>query len=78
MAWIGAARGGAAGAAVGQSSWGPTGFAVLPSQAEAETVLAAARADAAVDPALELRIVRPLNRGARVEESAPAAASRPR
>jgi hypothetical protein len=51
---------------------------VLPPQAEAVALRAAARAAAAVDPAVELRIERPLNRGALVEESAPAAASRPR
>ena len=64
MAWIGAARGGAAGAEVGQSSWGPTGFAVLPSQAEAEAVERAARAAGVVDPALRLHIVAPRSGGA--------------
>jgi beta-ribofuranosylaminobenzene 5'-phosphate synthase len=73
MGWIGAARGGPAGAAIGQSSWGPTGFAVLPSQAEAEAVVAAARAAGALDASLDVRIVRALNRGAVIEER-PAAA----
>ena len=68
MAWIGSARGGPAGAAIGQSSWGPTGFAVLPSQAEAEAVVAAARAAGALEATLDVRIVRALNRGALIEQ----------
>ena len=51
-------------AGVGQSSWGPTGFAVLPSQAEAESVERAARAAGVVDPALHLHIVAPRSGGA--------------
>jgi beta-ribofuranosylaminobenzene 5'-phosphate synthase len=54
------------GAAVGQSSWGPTGFAILPSQAEAEAVVAAARAAGVVAPSLDLRIVSARNGGATV------------
>ena len=76
MAWIGAARGGPAGAAIGQSSWGPTGFAVLPSQAEAEAVVAAARAAGALEASLDVRIVRALNCGAAVEERTAAASAR--
>lgn len=76
MAWIGAARGGPAGAAIGQSSWGPTGFAVLPSQAEAAAVVAAARAAGALEASLDVRIVRALNRGAAVEERTAAASAR--
>ena len=75
MAWIVATHGGA-GAAIGQSSWGPTGFAVLPSQAEAEAVVAAARAAGALDATLDVRIVRALNRGAVVEERMAAASAR--
>jgi beta-ribofuranosylaminobenzene 5'-phosphate synthase len=78
MAWIGATRGGPAGAAIGQSSWGPTGFAVLPSQAEAEAVIAAARAAGALDASLDVRIVRALNRGAVIEETRAAAGAEPR
>jgi beta-ribofuranosylaminobenzene 5'-phosphate synthase len=54
------------GAAVGQSSWGPTGFAILPSQAEAEAVVVAARAAGVVAPSLALRIVSGRNTGASV------------
>jgi beta-ribofuranosylaminobenzene 5'-phosphate synthase len=52
------------GAAVGQSSWGPTGFAILPSAADAEAAVAAARAAALIDPALELHVVQGRNTGA--------------
>jgi beta-RFAP synthase len=72
MAWIGAARGGPAGAAIGQSSWGPTGFAILPSQDEAETLLASARAAGILDASLVVRIVRASNRGAVIDDSADA------
>jgi len=51
-------------AATGQSSWGPTGFAILPSQASAEAAVAAARAAGAIDAALDLRIVSASRRGA--------------
>ena len=51
-------------AGVGQSSWGPTGFAVLPSADAAEAIVAAACASAIVDPALSLHIVRGRNHGA--------------
>ncbi len=54
----------AARAAIGQSSWGPTGFAILPSQSSAEALLLAARAAGVVDPALDVRIVAARNRGA--------------
>jgi beta-RFAP synthase len=52
------------GAAAGQSSWGPTGFAILPSQTSAEAAVAAARAAGAIDAALDLRIVTASRRGA--------------
>lgn len=51
-------------AACGQSSWGPTGFAILPSAEAAASVLAAAQDAGVVDPALLLRIVTPRQRGA--------------
>jgi beta-ribofuranosylaminobenzene 5'-phosphate synthase len=54
----------AARAAIGQSSWGPTGFAILPSQASAEALLLAARAAGVIDPALDVRIVAARNHGA--------------
>lgn len=69
--WIGAATI----AGTGQSSWGPTGFALLPSRDEAESVVAAAHAAGVVDPALSIRIVRGRNRGAQITElPAPAGA----
>jgi beta-ribofuranosylaminobenzene 5'-phosphate synthase len=70
--WIGeASRGRAAGdadaphgAAVGQSSWGPTAFAILPSSAAAESAVAAARAAGLLRPGLSVDIVRARNHGA--------------
>lgn len=56
------------GAGIGQSSWGPTGFALLPSAARAQQLLDAARAAGVIDPSLTLQIAEPLNRGARVIE----------
>lgn len=53
-------------AGIGQSSWGPTGFAILPSAAAAEAALAAALAAGAVDPALRVVIVEGRNRGASI------------
>ncbi len=50
--------------ATGQSSWGPTGFAILPTAAAAEAVLAAARAAGVLDSALDLRVVRARSQGA--------------
>ena len=57
------------GAAIGQSSWGPTGFAILPSQAQAEAVLEAARAANAVAAGLTLNIVAGRNGGATLIDS---------
>lgn len=51
-------------AGIGQSSWGPTGFAFLPSAAAAETVVAAAHAAGVVAPELRLQVVRGNNQGA--------------
>lgn len=59
-------------AAIGQSSWGPTGFAILRSRAVAERVLAAARAAGVLDPALRVVLTTANNRGARVGLGAPA------
>lgn len=56
-------------AATGQSSWGPTGFAILPSQAEAERRLAAARAAGLADAPLQTAIVAARNAGASVSSS---------
>lgn len=60
--WIGGAQ--EHGAATGQSSWGPTGFAIVASQGQAEAVVAAARAADVADPALVVRIVGARNHGA--------------
>lgn len=62
MDWVGAQTA----AATGQSSWGPTGFAILPSAEVADEVLAAARAAGIVEPALRLQIVAPRLHGASV------------
>ncbi len=53
-------------AGIGQSSWGPTGFAILPSQGEAEALLAEARASRVLDPGLRVVIVRGRNCGAEI------------
>ena len=63
MDWIGAS---AHSAAIGQSSWGPTGFAIVESQARAEALEHAVRAAALIEPGLVLRTVAPRNRGAEV------------
>jgi len=55
------------GAGIGQSSWGPTGFALLPSAERAAEVIAAARAAGVVDPALRLLVVGGRNQGAAVK-----------
>jgi beta-ribofuranosylaminobenzene 5'-phosphate synthase len=55
-------------AGIGQSSWGPAGFAFLGSEAQAHAVLAAARAAGVVDPALEVLVVRARNHGALVAD----------
>ncbi len=53
-------------AAIGQSSWGPTGFALMPSAAAAECAISEARSAGVVDPALRVLIVCGRNRGARL------------
>jgi predicted sugar kinase len=57
------------GAAIGQSSWGPTGFAILPSQVSAEAAVQALRAANLLEPGLTVNIVAGLNRGAVLSES---------
>ena len=56
-------------AGIGQSSWGPTAFAVVSSQAQGETLLAAARAAGQVADELQLSLVSARNEGARVADS---------
>lgn len=60
--WIAAHRP----AAVGQSSWGPTGFAILPDADTAQWAVRAARDAGVVDPALRILIVGGRNRGAQI------------
>lgn len=59
------------GAAIGQSSWGPTGFAILPSQASAEAAVAALQAARLLEPGLTVSVVAGLNHGATLNESTP-------
>ncbi|SFL94986.1 beta-ribofuranosylaminobenzene 5'-phosphate synthase family protein [Variovorax sp. OV329] len=59
------------GAALGQSSWGPTGFAILPSQASAQALLDALQAAQVVAPSLSLRIVSGRNTGALLQDRRP-------
>jgi beta-RFAP synthase len=58
--WIGARTV----AATGQSSWGPLGFAIVPSASEADAALAAARAAGVQDAALQVRVARARDHGA--------------
>lgn len=62
MQWLGMRYGSAA--AIGQSSWGPTGFACVPSASAAQELVAAARQAGVLDASLELRIVAGRNHGA--------------
>ncbi|MDL2336558.1 MAG: beta-ribofuranosylaminobenzene 5'-phosphate synthase [Pseudomonadota bacterium] len=66
--WIGEAAGGESGAAIGQSSWGPTGFAILPSQQQAEALVEAARTAHVIEPHLTVKIVRGRNHGATLDD----------
>jgi beta-RFAP synthase len=59
-------------AAIGQSSWGPTGFAILPSLEAAQASADAARAAGVVDPAVGIHIVGTRNQGATVARLPPA------
>lgn len=56
-------------AGIGQSSWGPAGFAFLPSGAQARALLARARGAGLVDPALEIFVVAARNHGARATQA---------
>jgi beta-RFAP synthase len=55
-------------AGIGQSSWGPAGFAILPSEAAARGLLAQARDASVVDPALEVLVTGARNHGALVAD----------
>jgi beta-RFAP synthase len=50
---------------IGQSSWGPTGFAFAPSQAEADRLASIARGHASYE-GLDIRVCKGLNRGAEI------------
>lgn len=66
LQWIAAqaGEGGEPLAATGQSSWGPTAFAIVPSREAAEALLAAAGAAGAIAARLSLRTVAARNSGA--------------
>lgn len=51
-------------AAVGQSSWGPTSFAILPSQEQAQRVVSSATMAGMIDAGLDVKVVAGRNRGA--------------
>ncbi len=53
--------------ATGQSSWGPTGFAILPSAEAAAALLTAAHGAGVVDARLQLQLTTARNHGALVE-----------
>lgn len=55
------------GLATGQTSWGPTGFALAASQSDAEVAAEALRASGLLLPSLTLQIVAPRSHGATVE-----------
>lgn len=57
--------------AIGQSSWGPTGFAFVPDAASGEALLAAARAAGQIDAALQVDLVRARAQGAQILVDAP-------
>ncbi|NRT55165.1 GHMP family kinase ATP-binding protein [Sphaerotilus uruguayifluvii] len=57
---------GQTGAGIGQSSWGPTAFALLPSAERARTLAEAARRAGLLAPGLQFQIVAPGAHGARV------------
>jgi beta-RFAP synthase len=66
MQWIGTSA--MQPAAIGQSSWGPTGFAIVASPSRAEALVGAARAAGLIEPGLTLRIVAARNRGAEISD----------
>src|SRR5262249_6555939 len=63
LAWLD----GAGASGVGQSSWGPTGFALLGSASEAERLLEGLRGRWPSDSGLEFAITRGRNRGGEIE-----------
>ncbi len=73
LRWVGAGEGQAA---IGQSSWGPTGFAIVASQARAEALVAGAGGAELNEPGLALHIVAPCNHGARIIDTRAVAPAR--
>lgn len=71
MSWFADQHAGTA--AIGQSSWGPTAFAIVASPAEAEALVVAAKAAGKITPGLTVRIVAARNRGAAVARHAASA-----
>lgn len=59
------------GIGIGQSSWGPTGFGFVPSEAAARALVESARDDGLLDPALTVHVVGLRNRGAQLMLRAP-------
>ena len=60
----------AGGVGIGQSSWGPTGFAFVPSEAVAQTLYRTFVQDAKAN-GLEILVARGRNAGAEIEERTP-------
>ena len=75
--WLGERAGGDGSAALGQSSWGPTGFILLPEAARAQALVAAASSAGVIEPGLQLRCVQARNQGARLVEVSIGAAPDP-
>jgi beta-ribofuranosylaminobenzene 5'-phosphate synthase len=69
VCWMSDASGGDRGAATGQSSWGPTGFVIVPNQARAEALVQSARAAGVLNPALSVRIASARNHGATIVDN---------
>ena len=64
MAWVDSAS--TLSAAIGQSSWGPTGFAIVASQAHADALVQAAQVAGLIEPGLVVRVVAARNCGAEI------------
>jgi len=58
--------------AIGQSSWGPSGFAFVPDAARGAALIAAAQAAGQIGDSLQVELVRPRAQGAQVLVDAPA------
>jgi len=58
-------------AAIGQSSWGPTGFAIVESARQAQALESALRGASQIGDGLSVRIVEPRNRGAQIVDLRP-------